>query len=216
MTAAPAPDEIRDEFHYANGLRFRVLVAGEGDRLALCLHGFPECGYSWRHQMPLLARLGYKVWAPDLRGYGGTDRPDRMQDYAIETLMDDVAGLIDASGAKSTLLIAHDWGGLIATFFATRKLRPLERFVLMNIPHPAPVAPVQLPGSRRRPICLAALCVWVRTSRFWHSALPFRPHWRPQKSWHNFTSSRPSSMAAWPVPSTMRRSCAWLRTMMSL
>ena len=137
MTAAPAPDEILEEYHYANGLRFRVLVAGEGDRLALCLHGFPECGYSWRHQMPLLARLGYKVWAPDLRGYGGTDRPDRMKDYAIETLMDDVAGLIDASGAKSTLLIAHDWGGLIATFFATRKLRPLERIVLMNIPHPA-------------------------------------------------------------------------------
>ena len=70
MAAAPAPDEIRHEYHYANGLRFHVAVAGEGDRLALCLHGFPELWYSWRHQMPLLAQLGYRVWAPDLRGYG--------------------------------------------------------------------------------------------------------------------------------------------------
>jgi pimeloyl-ACP methyl ester carboxylesterase len=137
VAAAPAPDEIRHEYHYANGLRFHVAVAGEGDRLALCLHGFPELWYSWRHQLPLLARLGYRVWAPDLRGYGETDRPDRMQDYAIEILMDDVAGLIDAAGASSTTLLAHDWGGLIAAFFATRRLRPLERFVLMNIPHPA-------------------------------------------------------------------------------
>ena len=130
------PDAIRHEYVYANGLRFHVAAAGEGDKLALLLHGFPELWYSWRHQMPLLARLGYKVWAPDLRGYGETDRPDRMRDYAIETLMDDVAGLIDASGTKSTFLLAHDWGGLIAAFFATRKVRPLERFGLMNIPHP--------------------------------------------------------------------------------
>ena len=135
VAAAPASDAIRHEFVRANGLRFHVAAAGEGERLALCLHGFPECWYSWRHQMPLLARLGYRVWAPDLRGYGDTDRPDRMADYAIETLMDDVAGLIDASGAKSTMLLAHDWGGIVATFFATRRLRPLERLVLLNIPH---------------------------------------------------------------------------------
>lgn len=134
---APAPDEIRHEYHYANGLRFHVACAGQGDKLALCLHGFPELWYSWRHQMPLLASLGYRVWAPDLRGYGETDRPDRMADYAIETLMDDVAGLIDAAKPASTLLLAHDWGGIIASFFATRRLRPIDRLVLMNIPHVA-------------------------------------------------------------------------------
>lgn len=121
----------------ANGLDFHVAECGAGDRLALCLHGFPELWLSWRHQLPLLERLGYRVWAPDLRGYGETDRPDRMADYAIETLMDDVAGLIDAAAPSSTLLLAHDWGGIIATFFATRRLRPIDRFVLMNIPHPA-------------------------------------------------------------------------------
>ena len=87
--------------------------------------------------MPLLARLGYRVWAPDLRGYGESARPPRVQDYAIETLMDDVGGLIDAAAARSTLLLAHDWGGVIAWYFAMRRLRPLDRLVVMNLPHPA-------------------------------------------------------------------------------
>jgi pimeloyl-ACP methyl ester carboxylesterase len=128
---------IEHQFVTANGLRFHVAACGQGDRLALCLHGFPECWYSWRHQMPLLARLGYRVWAPDLRGYGETERPSRVQDYAIERLLDDVAGLIDASGARSTLLVGHDWGGVIAWYFALRRVRPLDRLVLMNLPHPA-------------------------------------------------------------------------------
>ena len=128
---------VDHEFVDANGLRFHVASLGRGERLALCLHGFPECWYSWRHQMPLLADLGYRVWAPDLRGYGESDRPPRVTDYDIEVLMEDVAGLIDASGAHSTLLIGHDWGAAIAWFFAMRKRRALERLVIMNVPHPA-------------------------------------------------------------------------------
>src|SRR5512135_3722025 len=125
---APMGDaEIRHEFVQANGLRFHVAACGEGERLALCLHGFPECWYSWRNQLPLLARLGYRAWAPDMRGYGESDRPPHREDYAIERLMADVAGLIDASGARSTLLLAHDWGGIVAWYFAMRQVRPLER-----------------------------------------------------------------------------------------
>ena len=127
---------IAYEFVEANGMRFSVATAGSGDRLALCLHGFPECWYSWHHQMSLLAELGYRVWAPDLRGYGESSRPPRVQDYSIENLLADIAGLIDASGARSVTLIAHDWGGLLAWWFALRKLRPLERLVVFNAPHP--------------------------------------------------------------------------------
>lgn len=105
--------------------------------MALCLHGFPECWFSWRYQLPLLARLGYRAWAPDLRGYGESDRPAGREAYAIERLMDDVAGLIDTSGARSAMLVAHDWGAIIAWYFAMRQLRPLERLVIMNVPHPA-------------------------------------------------------------------------------
>jgi pimeloyl-ACP methyl ester carboxylesterase len=121
----------------ANGLTFRVATAGSGDRLALCLHGFPELSYSWREQLPLLASLGYRVWAPDLRGYGGSSRPPNYRDYAIEFLMDDVNGLIDASGAREVVLLGHDWGAVIAWSFATRFPEKLDRLVIMNVPHPA-------------------------------------------------------------------------------
>ncbi len=121
----------------ANGLDFEVLTAGEGDRLALCLHGFPEHAQSWRAQIPVLADLGYRVWAPNQRGYGNTTRPPHVEDYAIERLMEDVAALIDASGARSVTLIGHDWGAAVAWFFAMRGMRPLERLVIMNVPHPA-------------------------------------------------------------------------------
>jgi len=120
----------------ANGLRFEVAMAGEGESLVLCLHGFPELHYSWRHQMPLLARMGYRVWAPNLRGYGGTSRPQGVRAYALENLTQDVASLIDASGAKEVILMAHDWGAVIAWVFAITKLRPLKRLVIMNVPHP--------------------------------------------------------------------------------
>jgi pimeloyl-ACP methyl ester carboxylesterase len=121
----------------ANGLTFRVATAGSGDRLALCLHGFPELSYSWREQLPLLARLGYRAWAPDLRGYGGSSRPPDFRDYAIELLMDDVSGLIEASRAREVVLLAHDWGAMIAWCFATRFPQKLDRLVIMNVPHPA-------------------------------------------------------------------------------
>ena len=127
---------IAIEWIEANGLAFEVATAGEGERLALCLHGFPELHYSWRHQMPMLAEMGYRVWAPNLRGYGGTDRPEGTDAYRLRTLAEDVAQLIDASGAKEVTLIAHDWGAIIAWYFAILKIRPLTRLVILNVPHP--------------------------------------------------------------------------------
>lgn len=120
----------------ANGLDFAVAVCGDGPKLALLLHGFPECSHSWRYQMPVLAEHGYTVWAPDLRGYGDTTRPPRVRDYRMRHLVDDVAGLIDAAGLDDTLLVGHDWGGAIAWVFALAGRRPLDRFVVMNLPHP--------------------------------------------------------------------------------
>jgi len=127
----------------ANGFRFAVDEAGEGDRLALCLHGFPESRFSWRFQLPLLAQMGYRAWAPDLRGYGETEpKPQDVASYRIERLVEDVAALIDASGAKQVTLIGHDWGAGVAWAFAANNVRPLERLVIMNVPHPAVFAKV--------------------------------------------------------------------------
>lgn len=129
---------INIEWIEANGLTFEVATAGDpkSGRLALCLHGFPELHYSWRHQMPLLAQMGYRVWAPNMRGYGGTTRPKGKKAYRLDNLTQDVATLIDASGAKDVTLIAHDWGAIVAWQFAIQQVRPLTRLVIMNVPHP--------------------------------------------------------------------------------
>jgi pimeloyl-ACP methyl ester carboxylesterase len=130
-------DAIHHQTVRANGLDFNVAVAGSGDRLALCLHGFPESSFSWRYQMPLLARLGYRVWAPDLRGYGLSSRPQGIAAYALENLEEDVAALIEASGAKETVLIGHDWGALIAWYYAMFGRLAVAKLIIMNVPHPA-------------------------------------------------------------------------------
>ncbi len=129
---------ITTQFVTANGLEFEVDTAGDpqSSKLALCLHGFPEHSFSWRFQLPMLADLGYMAWAPNLRGYGRSDRPVGVGNYALEDLLQDVAGLIDASGAEEIVLIAHDWGAVIAWYFAIRKVRPLQKLVICNVPHP--------------------------------------------------------------------------------
>ena len=128
---------IRTAMVNANGLIFEVDQCGDGEKFALLLHGFPESKFSWRDQLPLLASLGYTAWAPNLRGYGKSSRPQGIPAYHIDNLVADAAALIDAAGAKETLLIAHDWGAVIAWQFAIRKARPLSRLIIMNVPHPA-------------------------------------------------------------------------------
>jgi epoxide hydrolase 4 len=121
----------------ANGIDFNVAIAGAGGKLALCLHGFPESSFSWRFQIPLLARMGFRVWAPDLRGYGKSTRPIGVSAYALEILEEDVAALIEASGAKEVVLIGHDWGALIAWNYAMFGRIPIAKLIIMNVPHPA-------------------------------------------------------------------------------
>jgi epoxide hydrolase 4 len=92
--------DMQTKFVEANGLRFEVLEEGSGDRLALCLHGFSEHAISWRHQIPVLAGMRYRVWAVNQRGYGHTTRPTQVGDYALPHLVDDVTALINAASAK--------------------------------------------------------------------------------------------------------------------
>ena len=131
-------DRIETQFIDTGAVRFEVDTAGDqsSERLALLLHGFPESSFSWRHQLPMLADLGYKVWAPNQRGYGKTTRYSRISDYRLELLVDDVARLIDASGCKSVTLIAHDWGGIVGWYAVLSSIRSFERFIVMNLPHP--------------------------------------------------------------------------------
>lgn len=136
MTREEALLGARRIFVPANGLIFEAFEAGEGERLALLLHGFPEHAVMWRHLVAPLVCKGYRVWAVNQRGYGATTRPAGKENYSLSALTGDVAALIDAAGARSTTLIGHDWGGMIAWVVAIRKLRPLEKLVFINIPHP--------------------------------------------------------------------------------
>ncbi len=117
-------------------MTFEVDHCGNGEELAICLHGFPEHSFSWRYQLPMLAKLGFTAWARNLRGYGKTSRPSAVKHYALSTLVEDVAQLIIASGKKKVTLIGHDWGGVIAWEFAAVNRLPLERLIVCNCPHP--------------------------------------------------------------------------------
>jgi pimeloyl-ACP methyl ester carboxylesterase len=134
-------ESIATRFIEANSLRFEVLESGAGDQFALCLHGFPEHAISWHAQMPALAAAGYRVWAVNQRGYGNSSRPGNVEDYAIENLIADVAGLIDAARQefwpREVVLIGHDWGAAVAWSFAIRRIRPLDALIILNVPHPA-------------------------------------------------------------------------------
>lgn len=91
----------------------RIAEMGKGP-LVLFLHGFPESWYSWRHQLPAVAKTGYRAVAPDLRGYGKSDKPPAVEDYDIRHLAADAVGVLDALGEKTAVLVGHDWGSIIA------------------------------------------------------------------------------------------------------
>ena len=133
---------ITRRFVSANGLRFELAEAGpaQSEKLAICLHGFPELAYSWRFQMPALAAKGWRVWAPNMRGYGESDKPANLKNYAVNHLVKDVAALINAARAEhpahEIMLVAHDWGAIVAWHFAIHMPQYLDRLVIMNVPHP--------------------------------------------------------------------------------
>jgi pimeloyl-ACP methyl ester carboxylesterase len=117
-------------------VRLHYVTQGEG-KLVILLHGFPEFWYSWRHQIPELAKH-FRVVAPDLRGYNDSEKPAGVSNYRIDVLTADVMGLIRAFGEEKAILIGHDWGGGVAWAFAAAYPQATERLVVMNCPHPGP------------------------------------------------------------------------------
>ncbi len=119
-----------------NGIRLHVFQDGPEDGpLVILLHGFPEFSYSWRRQIPHLAAAGFRVWAPDQRGYNLSDKPDGLAAYALDELAADAVGLIDAAGRERAFLVGHDWGGAVAWWTAARHGDRLQRMIVLNAPH---------------------------------------------------------------------------------
>ena len=128
-------DGVRFQYIEANGLNFRLAVAGDSGPLILLAHGWPESWYNWRHQLSFFAENGYRVVAPDMRGYGSTDAPADIDDYNIEHLAADMVGILDALGESQAIMVGHDWGSIVA--WNTVLMYP-ERFtalVAMSVPY---------------------------------------------------------------------------------
>ncbi len=131
-----------------NGINLHVVTAGpETGQLVILLHGFPEFWFGWRRQIPYLAEAGFRIYAPDQRGYNLSDKPRRVAEYATDQLAQDVIGLIDAAGQEKAVLVGHDWGGLVSWWAAAEYPERIERLVILNAPHGAVMAK-HLRGNR--------------------------------------------------------------------
>lgn len=203
-----------------NGVNLHVVEAGsQGGPAVLLLHGFPEFWFGWRHQIGALADAGFRTIVPDQRGYGQSEKPRPVSAYRLEQLAADVAGLIGISGRPRASLVGHDWGGLVAWWFAMTRPDIVERLVILNSPHPVAFRK-HLRSSPRQML------------KSWY-AFFFQIPWLPevifrQANWRRLTeavrgSSRPGTFtdadldryrSAWSEPGAITAMINWYRAAM--
>ncbi|CAN5400791.1 alpha/beta hydrolase [soil metagenome] len=125
---------LKHNYAYTNGVRLHYVEQGSGPLVVLC-HGWPESWYSWRNQIETLANAGYRVVAPDQRGYGHSDTPLAVEAYGIFDLVGDLVGLVHSLGEEKAILIGHDWGSMVAA--PTALLRPdiFDAVGLLSVPY---------------------------------------------------------------------------------
>jgi epoxide hydrolase A/B len=128
-----------------NGIELSVLDEGQGPLVVLC-HGFPELAFSWRLQLPALTDAGFRVVAPDMRGYGRSSAPAAVEAYDVVTLCDDLCGLLDALGEESALFVGHDWGANVVWQLAVLHPARVRAVAGLSVPFvpraPAPPMPI--------------------------------------------------------------------------
>jgi pimeloyl-ACP methyl ester carboxylesterase len=144
LPVAAQDEEVHHRFAQANGLKVHYVESGSGP-LVVLVHGFPESWYSWRHQLPALAKAGFHVVALDMRGYGQTDVPPEIASYTIMHLVGDVTGLVEALGEKHAIIVGHDWGASVAWSAALLRPEMFQAVVAMSVPYRprGPVAPLR-------------------------------------------------------------------------
>jgi epoxide hydrolase 4 len=148
-----------------NGVRLHCVVEGEGP-LVVMLHGFPETSRAWRKQTPALAER-FRVVAPDMRGYGRSDKPKGIAAYGTSVLADDIVALIHAFDSDRAHVVGHDWGGGVAWTLAIEHAEAVDRLAVLNCPHPA----VMQRALRSN---------WTQIRKSWYIfafQLPFLPEW---------------------------------------
>lgn len=132
-----ASTEIRHGYAQLSEVKLHYAEAGAGHgQVVVLLHGYPEFWYSWRHQIPALAERGFRVVAPDMRGYNLSDKPPGVGSYRIESLVGDLRELVEHFGGGRAHVVGHDWGGIVAWYFAMAHPLLLDRLAILNSPHP--------------------------------------------------------------------------------
>jgi len=209
--------EITHQDVEANGLRFHVALCGpDSGPPVILLHGFPEFWGGWAVHMPRLAAQGYRVIAPDLRGYGTSDKPARVKDYALERMVEDITGILDTLGHPTALVVGHDWGGALAWEVARAAPERVQRLVVINCP----------PFDAMRS---APLRDPLQPFRSWYILafqLPFLPQWSSSLWNHKLLcsimirSAQPGTFSntslaahreAWSNPDALRSMIHWYR-----
>lgn len=203
-----------------NGVTLHVAQAGpENGPLVILLHGFPDAWFGWERVMRDLARRGYRVWAPDQRGYNLSDKPHGLDAYRLDLLADDIAGLMDAAGSPQAYLAGHDWGAAVAWWVALRHPQRVRKLAILNVPHPA----VMLRHVRSS---------FAQMRKSWYIFF-FQLPWLPEatvraNNWATGTraltgSSRPGAFTAqdlaryreaWSQPNAMTSMMNWYRAML--
>ena len=126
---------VKFSFIETNGIRMRLAEMGSDGPLVLFAHGWPESWYSWRHQLTALSEAGFRVVAPDMRGYGETDAPEEIDKYDIEQLSADMVGILDALGEETATIVGHDWGAPVASHSALIYPDRFTKLVIMSVPY---------------------------------------------------------------------------------
>jgi pimeloyl-ACP methyl ester carboxylesterase len=215
-TAVPLPP-LEDLTLPGDGITLHAVRAGDPHGpLVLLLHGFPEFWYGWRHQLGPLVDAGFRVVAPDQRGYTTSDKPPHVADYNLDRLAADVVSVIAALGADRVRVVAHDWGGVVAWWLALRHPERVERLAILNAPHP----PLMWRTLRRSPRQM------LRSWYIFMMQLPWYPEWSSRlANWYSVvramrTSSRPGTFTAedfdryrtaWSQPGAFRAMVNWYR-----
>ena len=210
-------NDVSFEWISTHGIRLHVAQAGPPDGpLVLLLHGFPEFWYGWRKQIDALAAAGYRVWAPDQRGYNLSDKPQAVRDYTLDKLTADAVGLIDAAGCEQAHVVGHDWGGVVGWWIAANDPERVTRLAIMNVPHPHVMRKLLSTSARQ-------------LARSWYVfafQLPWLPEWAARRSeWKGVfksmqKSSRPGTFTdedydryreAWSQPGAITGMLNWYR-----
>lgn len=143
--------ELEQTYLSSNGVTLHVTRAGpEAGPLLVLLHGFPEFGAAWHRYVEAFAQAGFRVLAPDQRGYNLSDKPPRVSDYGLDELSADVLGLIDSEGRKKAFLVGHDWGAAVVWWTAMRHPERVQRACTINVPHPEVMRDALLKGGLRQ------------------------------------------------------------------